>query len=367
MNDSSRDLAGTMLQAAFIGALAAGCFWILRPFLLPMIWATAIVVSTWPLMTRLQAYLGGRRGLAVTVMTLLLLLVLLIPLAFTIAAIAQNADRIIGWAKSLGTVSIPPPPDWVVRLPLIGLTIAGQWQQVAELEAGGLSARLAPYASTIVAWFVAQVGNVGMMLVQFVLTVVVAAVLYTCGETAAAGVRQFARRLAGAPADGLLQLAAQAVRAVALGVVVTALIQAILGGIGLAICGVPFVVVLIALMLILGIAQLGPGFVLIPAIVWLYWKGDTTWGTVLLVWTLVVLGMDNFLRPMLIKRGADLPLLLIFTGVIGGLVAFGILGLFIGPVLLAVGYTLLAAWVTGHEAETTPADTGAKRSGERPR
>lgn len=361
MNDSSRDLAGTMLQAAFIGALAAGCFWILRPFLLPMIWATAIVVATWPLMVRLQGYLGGRRVLAVTVMTLALLLVLLVPLAFTITAIAQNADRIVGWAKSLGTVSVPPPPDWVVRLPLVGLTIAGQWQQMTDLETGGLSARLAPYASTIVAWFVAQVGNVGMMLVQFVLTVVVAAVLYTCGETAADGVRQFARRLAGAPADGVLHLAAQAVRAVALGVVVTALIQAVLGGVGLAICGVPFVGVLVAVMLILGIAQLGPGFVLIPAVIWLYWKGESTWGTVLLVWTLVVLSMDNVLRPMLIKRGADLPLLLIFTGVIGGLVAFGIIGLFIGPVLLAVGYTLLAAWVTEHDPEAVPAATGTTR------
>jgi predicted PurR-regulated permease PerM len=362
MTDSSRDLAGTMLQVAFIGALAAGCFWILRPFLLPMIWATAIVVATWPLMLRLQAVLGGRRGLAVTVMTLVLLLVLLVPLAFTVAAVAQNADRIIAWAKSLGTVSIPPPPDWIVRIPLIGLTVAGQWQQVTELEAGGLSARLAPYASTVVAWFVSQVGSVGLMLVEFLLTVVVATVLYTCGETAASGVRQFARRLAGARADGVLHLAAQAVRAVALGVVVTALVQAILGGIGLAICGVPFVGVLVAVMLILGIAQLGPGFVLIPAIIWLYWKGESTWGTVLLVWTLVVLGLDNVLRPILIKRGADLPLLLIFTGVIGGLVAFGIIGLFIGPVLLAVGYTLLAAWITEHDPEAVPAGTGTTRN-----
>jgi len=364
MTDSSRDLAGTMLQAAFIGALAAGCFWILRPFLLPMIWATAIVVATWPLMLRLQAYLGGRRGLAVTVMTLVLLLVLLVPLAFAIAAIAQNADRIVAWANSLAGFSVPPPPDWVARLPLVGATIATQWQQVAGLGTGGISARLAPYASTIVGWFVGQVGNVGIMLVQFLLTVVVAAVLYSRGETAAGGVRQFARRLAGAPADGVLHLAAQAVRAVALGVVVTALVQAVLAGIGLAICGVPFVGVLIAVMLILGIAQLGPGFVLIPAIIWLYWKGDSTWGTVLLVWTLVVLGMDNFLRPILIKRGADLPLLLIFTGVIGGLVAFGIIGLFIGPVLLAVGYTLLSVWVTEPEAGAKPPDTGSEQGNE---
>jgi len=360
VTDSPRDLAGTMLQAAFIGALAAGCFWILRPFLLPMIWATAIVVATWPIMLFLQTSLGGRRGLAVTVMTLVLLLVLLVPLGFAIAAIAQNADRIVAWAKSLSAVHIPLPPDWVAGLPLVGPTLASQWQQIAGLGTGAVSARLAPYASTIMTWFVGQVGNVGLMLVQFLLTIVLATVLYSRGETAAAGVRQFALRLAGAPADDALHLAAQAVRAVALGVVVTALIQAVLAGIGLAVCGVPFVVVLIAVMLILGIAQLGPGFVLIPAIVWLYWKGDTTWGTVLLVWTLVVLSLDNFLRPMLIKRSADLPLLLIFTGVIGGLVAFGIIGLFIGPVLLAVGYTLLEVWVTARDAETAPRDKSLK-------
>jgi predicted PurR-regulated permease PerM len=365
MTDQSRDLAGTMLQAAFIGVLAAGCFWILRPFLLPTIWATAIVVATWPLMLRLQRFLGGRRSLAVALMTLALLLVLLVPLTVAIATIAQNADRIIGWAKSLADFSVPPPPEWVARVPLFGPTIADKWQQMAGLGTHGITARLAPYASTIVAWFVAQMGNVGRMLVEFLLTIVVAAVLYTRGEAAAISLRQFARRLAGGHADGVLQLAAQAVRAVALGVVVTALVQAILGGIGLAICGVPFAGVLVAVMLILGIAQLGPGFVLIPAIIWLYWKGDSTWGTVLLLWTLVVLGLDNFLRPMLIKRGADLPLLLIFTGVIGGLVAFGIIGLFIGPVLLAVGYTMLGAWVAEGGVDTTPPDTGGKRKSEK--
>jgi predicted PurR-regulated permease PerM len=359
MTDQSRDLAGTMLQAAFIGVLAAGCFWILRPFLLPMIWATAIVVATWPLMLRLQRYLGGRRGLAVTLMTLALLLVLLVPLALAIAAIAQNADRIVGWAKSLADFSVPPPPEWVAHLPFVGPTMAERWQQVAGLGTRGLAARLAPYASTIVTGFVAQVGTVGRMLVEFLLTVVVAAVLYARGEAAATGVHQFARRLAGVRADGIVQLAGQAVRAVALGVVVTALVQAILGGIGLAICGVPFAGVLIAVMLILGIAQLGPAFVLIPSIIWLYWRGDSTWGTVLLVWSLIVLSLDNFLRPMLIKRGADLPLLLIFTGVIGGLIAFGIIGLFIGPVFLAVGYTLLAAWVKGDKADAAnPSGTG---------
>jgi predicted PurR-regulated permease PerM len=128
--------------------------------------------------------------------------------------------------------------------------------------------------------------------------------------------------------------------------------------------GVPYPVVLATLMFILGVAQVGVGPVLIPAVVWMYWTGDSVWATVLLIWQIPVFFLDNILRPMLIKRGADLPLVLIFTGVIGGLIGFGIIGLFIGPVVLAVGYTLLAAWITEGESETGPRDAAGERPGE---
>ncbi|EJC8331085.1 AI-2E family transporter, partial [Salmonella enterica] len=136
-----------------------------------------------------------------------------------------------------------------------------------------------------------------------------------------------------------------AIRAVALGVVVTALVQAVLGGVGLAISGVPYATLLTVVMILSCLVQLGPLPVLIPAIIWLYWTGDTTWGTVLLVWSAVVGTLDNVIRPVLIRMGADLPLLLILSGVIGGLIAFGMIGLFIGPVLLAVTWRLFSAWV----------------------
>ena len=125
----------------------------------------------------------------------------------------------------------------------------------------------------------------------------------------------------------------------------TAIVQTVLGGIGLAIVGVPFAALLSAVMLMLCIAQLGPTLVLLPAVAWVFWTGDTGWGVFLLGWTLIVGTLDNFLRPMLIKKGADLPLLLIFAGVIGGLLGFGLVGIFVGPVVLAVTYTLLEAWV----------------------
>lgn len=135
----------------------------------------------------------------------------------------------------------------------------------------------------------------------------------------------------------------------ALGVGVTAVVQSALGGIGLAVVGIPFAGLLAAVMLMLCIAQLGPGLVMFPAVIWVYWSGDTGWGTFLLIWSLIVVTLDNFLRPMLIKLGADLPLLLIFAGVIGGLFAFGLVGIFVGPVMLAVSYKLLGEWISDEE------------------
>ena len=205
-------------------------------------------------------------------------------------------------------------------------------------------------------WFVAEVGNFGLVGMQFLLTVVIAAILYMTGEDTARWVRRFGRRLAGERGDHVVRLAGQAIRGVALGVVVTALVQSVLGGIGLAIAGVPFAAVLTAVMFMLALAQIGPLPVLLGGLVWLWWQGDTGWFVALLIWTIVVGSLDNILRPILIRRGADLPLLLIFAGVIGGLFAFGLLGLFVGPVLLAVAYTLLDAWVAEASDADVPVD-----------
>jgi predicted PurR-regulated permease PerM len=208
-----------------------------------------------------------------------------------------------------------------------------------------LSERLAPHARSIAAWLFAQAGSFLLMIVQFLLTVIISAVLYATGESAASGVCRFTRRLAGQHGENAAILAAKAVRGVALGVVVTAVVQAALGGAGLVISGVPGAAVLTAVMFMLCVAQVGPMLVLVPAVVWLFWADQTVWGSIMVVWTIFVGVLDNVLRPILIKKGADLPLLLIFSGVIGGLIAFGVIGLFVGPVLLAVTYTLLREWV----------------------
>ncbi|MGE5855978.1 MAG: AI-2E family transporter YdiK [Syntrophaceae bacterium] len=341
----SRDLTRTMLVVLFFVALIVANFFILKPFLPAFIWAVTIVVATWPLMLRLQTWLGGKRGFAVAVMTLALLLVLIIPFTLAIVTLLDNADMIKGSAESLKAKGLPPPPGWVSSVPLAGPKLSASWQELASAGPEGLSARVAPYAGKIVNWFVDQAGSIGMMVVQFLLTVLICAILYSGGESAADAVRRFVRRLAGQSGDDVAVLAAKSIRGVALGVGLTALIQSALGGIGLAVAGVPAAVALTAVMFMLCIAQLGPVLVLIPAVIWLYWSDQTLWGSVLLVWSILVGSLDNFLRPILIKKGADLPLLLIFAGVIGGLLAFGIIGLFIGPVVLAVTYTLLGAWV----------------------
>lgn len=338
------DIPRITLAVLFIGALIVASFWVLRPFLAPAIWATMIVVSTWPMLRWFEATLGQRRALAAAVMTLLLLLLFVVPLMLAIATIVGHADGVVAMAKALATQELPPPPPWLGELPLVGERLKPMWEQAMTVGAKGLIAHLAPYANDIAKWFVAQAGSAGFIFVQFLLTALLSALMYAGGESVVAALRRFARRLAGEQGNQALTLAGQAIRGVALGVGVTAVVQAVLGGIGLAIAGVPFVGLLTAVMLLLGIAQIGCGPVLLAATGWLFWRGEAGWGTFALVWSAAVMTMDNVLRPVLIKRGADLPLLLILAGVVGGLLAFGLVGLFVGPVVLAVAYTLLDDW-----------------------
>lgn len=174
--------------------------------------------------------------------------------------------------------------------------------------------------------------------------------MYAKGEMAASGALTFARRLAGKHGEEVMILAAKAIRGVALGIVLTAFIQAVFGGIGLLVTGVPAAALLSAVMFMLCLAQIGPALVLVPSIIWLYMDEEPLWGTVLLVFSILAVTSDNIVRPIFIKKGAHLPLIMVIAGVIGGLIAFGIVGLFIGPVVLAVTFTLLKAWVSADTA-----------------
>jgi predicted PurR-regulated permease PerM len=339
------DLTRTTLAVLFVAGLIAACFWILRPFLPAIVWATTLVVATWPVMLRVQNRLWNRRGLAVAIMTLALLLVFVVPFWLAITTIIDNFDRIVEWGTSVKSFKLPPAPEWLVGVPLFGERAAQFWESVAASGIEPLVAKAEPYAGGAASWFVAALGGLGIVFVQFVLTVVIAAIMYVGGEGAAMAVQRFGHRLAGERGRQSVLLAGQAIRSVALGVVVTAVAQSVLGGIGIAIAGVPLAAVLTAVMFMLCIAQFGPLPVLVPVVIWLYWSGQSGWGTFLLVWTVVVGSLDNILRPILIRKGAHLPFVLLLAGVIGGLIAFGLVGIFLGPVVLAVGYTLLQSWM----------------------
>ncbi len=337
--------------------------WVLRPFIAPLIWAATIVIATWPLMCRLQTWLGGSRVAASAVMTLAVLSVFFVPLALAIATVLDNADTVSHWIRQ-ATTTLPgsEPPAWLASLPLVGQRAADFWREVTTQNLSPLLARVTPYFGTLASQAFKHLGAIGAVTVEFLLTVCLCAVLYAWGEAAARKVRAIARTLAGERGVRTTALAGASIRGVALGVVVTALIQAVLAGLGLAAAGIPGAALLTALMLLLSIAQLGTLPVLIPATIWVFLSGETPWGVALAIWSVFVATMDNVLRPWLIRQGADLPVLLIFAGVIGGLMAFGLIGLFIGPVVLAVTYTLLEAWIRDNDAAASGRDPSAGNS-----
>jgi predicted PurR-regulated permease PerM len=348
-SERSPDITRIVLFVLVIGTLIVGSAWTLLPFLSALLWATTIAVATWPALLRLQQAVGGRRSVATMIMTLVVLVVLVVPLALAISVLIDAAHRSPAVLQSFLTKGLGPPPPWIAGVPWVGAPLMERWHTLAAGGPDALAAVLQPHARSAAAWAIAATGGLGSTLVLILLTVVLLAILYSHGETAAGGVLAFAHRLGGDAGERTVVLAGQAVRSVALGVIVTALIQAGLAGLGLWVCGVPHAGLLTAVAFMLGVAQLGPFPVLAPAVAWLYWTGDTGWGSALLIWSLPVIALDNVVRPILIRRGVQLPMLLIIGGVIGGLIGFGVVGLFVGPVILAATYTLTKDWIARGE------------------
>ncbi|MFC0227089.1 AI-2E family transporter YdiK [Serratia aquatilis] len=353
--DRRYDLPTIIFGVLFIAIMIVASFWVVQPFILGFAWAGMVVIATWPVLIKIQNLLWGRRSLAVLVMVVLLLLLFVLPIALLISSVVDNSAPMVAWVNEPGKIQIPDL-EWLRSIPLVGDRVFNSYHLLVNTGGTALIAKVQPYFGQTATWFVTQAAHIGRFLVHCALMLLFSALLYARGEQVAMAIRHFAVRLGAARGDAAVVLGGQAIRAVALGVVVTALVQSVLGGIGLAVSGIPAATLLTVLMFVFCVAQLGPLLVLIPAIIWLYWSGETTWGTVLLVWSCVVGTLDNFLRPALIRMGADLPLILILSGVIGGLLAFGMIGLFIGPVVLAVSYRLLSAWVNQAPVPVTDAE-----------
>jgi predicted PurR-regulated permease PerM len=359
---AARDLTRSTLAVVFILGLTLASFWILRPFLPALVWAATIVIATWPMMTALQRRMGGKRGWAAAVMITCLALAVVVPILFGVLGAINGATALSAWARDLPNRTPPALPAWIAGLPLVGERAKAAWGEITAAGGAGLRSQLSQYTDDVARWLLARVGNLAGMLVQLLITVLVAGAFYVGGERVAAGILRFTRRLGGGSAEEATRLAALAVRGVALGVVVTALVQTVLAGIGMAIAGAPRPGLFTIGVFVTCLAQLGPTPVMLFAVLWLFAKGHTLAATLLLVWMLVVGTIDNVLRPVLIKRSVDLPFALIFSGVIGGLLAFGVIGLFIGPVVLAVARTLIERWLAGNGGEAAGGDTAPART-----
>lgn len=354
MTTAPRDLTRVLLTVLALGGLILLSYRVVQPFVGAGVWAATIVSATWPVMRMVERRLGGRRWMAVVVMTVALLLVFVIPLAVALRTIVLHEHRIVDWARALATWRLgDQPPAWVATLPLVGETAVRQWAWLAHEASPRLEALASGHARQLMDWFIAEVGGVGVVTKEFLLTVVIAAVLYATGERAALGVRSFLRELAGDHADRILELTSKAIRGVVLGVVLGGALEAVLTSIGFAIAGVPMAVLLGAVGFLLCLIQIGTVPLLAIGTIWLFAAGHTGAGAFLVAWTLFIAIIDQAVRPYLMKLGIELPLPLVVAGVIGGLSAFGLVGIFVGPVTLAVAATLLDTWL--HDTPQPPA------------
>ena len=336
-----RGLALAVVALVLLGILA-----VLQPFATAILFGSILAIAAWPLRDALIAR-GFGRGAAAGLMLLLVLVVIVVPLLL-IAPGLVGAIRGSAEALQAAVLSAPiDPPGWLSALPLVGDRLDALWRQVAEAR-GNVGPLVEPYADRIQAVLLAVAAGLADSALQILLALIVATMLWSQGEAIVEALRDSASRLGGTTGVNALNAAGAAVRAVAYGVVGTAAAQGLLAGIGYAVAGVPAAALLGFLTLIFSVTQiLGPLVVVmwVAAAWWLYDGGQTAWAIFMVVWGLVVVsGSDNILRPILIKRGVEMPLSLIILGVFGGFVAFGFLGLFIGPVLLAVGLIMLRAW-----------------------
>jgi predicted PurR-regulated permease PerM len=327
-----------------IGGLSAACFLVLRPFLSALLWAALLSFSTWPIFRVLREQLRLSPGMAALVMVLAAFLLIGLPLVFATPTKREDIEGLRLALEGLLSQDLPDMGGWLARIPLIGASLHGWWTDLAT-DLPSLFALVRPYAGTIAQSSLAVLLAVLSGLAEVLLAIVFAFFFYRDGPAIAARVEAALQRLAGPRAQHLVTLTGDVTRGVVFGLLGTAVVQGVMTTFGLWVAGVPRPVLLGVIAGIISILPVGAPLVWIPATIWLFAEGRTGWGIFLgLYGALGISSVDNFIRPWFIARGADLPLLLTLLGALGGVFAFGFLGLFLGPVLLAVGFTLLKDW-----------------------
>ncbi len=341
---TSDDRIERKIAAILLALLAVGCLVVLRPFLSAVLWAAILSSSTWPLYVRLKSLLRERRAAAAAGMVAVASMVFLLPLAALIARVAGEVTQLAAVVSHWMEVGPPAPPHWVATLPLIGTRLDSYWRGVAY-NGAQLAADMKAYVVPAREWLLGSTMKLGAGLTELVLALLISFFFYRDGAASLERLRATLVRIGGARAKHLLTVAGATIKGVVYGVLGTAAVQATLAAIGLRIAGVPAPLLLGAILFFLTVIPLAPALVFVPAVIWLAQQGATGGAIFLCAWYVAVFVLlEAALRTYLISRGSDLPLILVLLGMLGGIAAFGLLGIFLGPVLLALGYTLAREW-----------------------
>ena len=349
-------LLDVLIRAGLIFALVALCYRIFSPFLTLMVWALILAVALYPLQAFITARMGGRRGLAATLLVILGITLIVAPTAILMSSLGDSVQRLVSDVQNNALV-IPAPPETVAEWPVIGKKVHGVWSRAHD-DLPALVKSMQPKIGELAKSALALVASIGGGLLQFLASFIIAGILMAFGPSGSRASVAIFERVAG-PMRGaeFAKLTTATIRAVGQGVIGVAFIQAIIVGLCLLVAGVPWAGVLAMIVLVLGIAQVPALIVTLPAIAYIWWLGD--YGNVeATVYTLLlfVSGMaDNILKPLMLGRGVDAPMPVILIGALGGMAAAGILGMFVGATLLALGYQLFMGWVAANrQAEVAP-------------
>ena len=340
-------------QLAAMIILVAGCFLVLRPFMTAMLFAAVVCISTWPLYLWLLRKLKNRQNLAALAMTLSLTLVVILPLALVAYNLADNVTAFYNAVKQSMEAGPPEPPAWLTGLPLLGGPIEEYWRNIASSreEMLALAKRLLEPARN---FLLASGILLGKGVMEMSLAAFISFFFYRDGEAWIRSIGVGMDRLAGIHAANMLVIINSTVRNVTYGLLGTALAQGFVATIGFAIAGVPAVMLLGVATFLLSLIPVGPPLIWGGAAIWLFQQGDTGWGIFMLLWGFFLISsVDNVVKPLLISRGSSLPFLLVILGVMGGVLAFGFVGIFIGPTLLAVGFSLVQKWTSADSTTTS--------------
>ncbi|APE99822.1 TPA: AI-2E family transporter [Pseudomonas putida] len=332
-----------LVQILLLALLGAG-LWVMAPFISALLWGAILAFASWPLMRLLTRLLGGRETLAASLLTMAWILIVALPLVWLGFNLADHIRDATAFVRDVQVDGLPEAPAWLGSIPFVGERLVNWWQSLDQ-QGAALLASAKPYFGQVGNWLLARSAQIGSGVLELTLSLVFVFFFYRDGPRLAAFVLRLLHRLMGERAEYYLQLVAGTVQRVVNGVIGTAAAQGLLALIGFLIAGVPGAIVLGLVTFMLSLIPMGPPLAWIPATGWLVWKGEYGMAVFLGIWgTFVISGVDNVLKPYLISRGGNLPLVIVLLGVFGGLLAFGFIGLFIGPTLLAVGYSLLLDW-----------------------